>query len=391
MKNALVVGGNSGIGLSLVLNLIKLDYDKVIVIGKDDIDNTLIPCDLLNLLKEKVVFYRVNFVNEDLSILTMCEDVCALFITCGFGRVSNFISLTDCEIKNLITCNFSIIARILSYYSSKLFSNNDFYCAVMGSIAGHLVSPLMSVYGAAKAGLVNLIESINVELYKLGYKNRILDVSPGHINGTSFDGGKTDVLTLENLTNLIINKTFEREIKLIPNYETTYKKVLEKYKDNSWQFALESYDFKINSGRVSNNPNVIIGYLSGTFDLFHIGHLNLLRRAKQECDYLIVGVHESGSWKGKETFISFDERVDILQNIKYVDKVVKAETEDSDAWNNFKYHKLFVGSDYKGTDRFQKYEKFFSDKNCEIIYFSYTQGTSSTKLREILNKKIDEK
>ena len=113
----------------------------------------------------------------------------------------------------------------------------------------------------------------------------------------------------------------------------------------------------------------------------------MLKRAKAECDYLIVGVHKDGSWKGKETYIPFEERVAILQACKYVDKVVESFPEDSDAYIAFSINKLFVGSDYKGTERFRKYEEFFADKNVEIVYFPYTQGTSSTQLRnKIISK-----
>ena len=125
--------------------------------------------------------------------------------------------------------------------------------------------------------------------------------------------------------------------------------------------------------------------MSGTFDLFHIGHLNVIRRAKEHCDYLIVGVHESGAWKGKETFIPLEERKAIVGSLQYVDKVVTSWQDDSSAWEHLHYDKLFVGSDYKGSERFMKYEAYFADKGVEIVYFPYTNSTSSTKLREALS------
>lgn len=128
-----------------------------------------------------------------------------------------------------------------------------------------------------------------------------------------------------------------------------------------------------------------IGYLSGTFDLFHIGHLNLLERAKKYCDYLVVGINKDASHKGKTTFIPFDERKRIVSAIGIVDKVIDAFPEDSIAWEYIKYDYLFVGSDYKGSERFNKYEEFFKDKGVEIVYFPYTQGTSSTELRKALD------
>ncbi len=136
---------------------------------------------------------------------------------------------------------------------------------------------------------------------------------------------------------------------------------------------------------------MVIGYLSGTFDLFHIGHLNLIRRAKEQCDYLIVAVHDSGKWKGKETFIPFEERKEIVGACRYVDQVVDSPVEDSDAWELYHFDKLFVGSDYKGTERFQRYEEFFKDKGVEIVYFPYTQSTSSTQIRALVNAALEKK
>ena len=136
---------------------------------------------------------------------------------------------------------------------------------------------------------------------------------------------------------------------------------------------------------------MVIGYLSGTFDLFHIGHLNLIRRAKEQCDYLIVAVHDSGKWKGKETFIPFEERKEIVGACRYVDQVVDSPVEDSDAWELYHFDKLFVGSDYKGTERFNRYEEFFKDKGVQIVYFPYTQSTSSTQIRALVSNALKEK
>ncbi len=136
---------------------------------------------------------------------------------------------------------------------------------------------------------------------------------------------------------------------------------------------------------------MVIGYLSGTFDLFHIGHLNLIRRAKEQCDFLIVAVHDSGKWKGKETFIPFEERKEIVGACRYVDQVVDSPVEDSDAWELYHFDKLFVGSDYKGTERFNRYEEFFKDKGVEIVYFPYTQSTSSTQIRALVNAALGKK
>ena len=102
---------------------------------------------------------------------------------------------------------------------------------------------------------------------------------------------------------------------------------------------------------------------------------------------MVVGIHKDASHKGKETYISFEERCEIVKHIDYVDEVIQAFKEDSDAWAVLKYDYLFVGSDYKGTERFIRYEEFFKDKGVKIIYFPYTEGTSSTQLRKVIENK----
>jgi glycerol-3-phosphate cytidylyltransferase len=211
-------------------------------------------------------------------------------------------------------------------------------------------------------------------------------VSPGSIKGTRFNGGNNDLSLTKQLALDIIKQMCARATIYIPEYEETFRGVIDRYQTNPHQYGLDSYEYKMNSGRFNDKPQLIIGYLSGTFDLFHIGHLNLLRRAKQHCDYLVVGVHKDASHKGKNAFIPYEERVEIIRSIGYVDKVIPSEPEDCDIFikDIVKYDRLFVGSDYKGTERFNRYEAFFADKDVEIIYFPYTQGTSSTQLRDAL-------
>lgn len=134
----------------------------------------------------------------------------------------------------------------------------------------------------------------------------------------------------------------------------------------------------------------VLGYLSGTFDLFHIGHLNLISQASNMCDYLIVGVHPTAAFKNGTTFIPFEERKAIIAALKYVDRVVDASDEDTTDWERFGFDRLFVGDDYKGSERFAYYEEYFKDKDVEIIYFPYTEGTSSTQIRELIRSYLQE-
>lgn len=131
---------------------------------------------------------------------------------------------------------------------------------------------------------------------------------------------------------------------------------------------------------------MIIGYTTGVFDMFHIGHLNILRRAKEQCDYLIVGVstdelvqHD----KNKTPVIPFYERCKIVEAIKYVDKVVpQFDKNKFGAWEKYKFHKMFVGSDWKGTEVWNRFEEQFKPLGVEIVYLSHTDGISSSILRE---------
>ena len=385
MKKALVVGGNSGIGLSICKNLLHI-YEHIYIVGKDAVCAHALPDNFRREFEEKTSFYKLNFVNDDFSVFDNITDIDTLVITAGFGRVALFEDLTEEEIKNLMNVNFNAIIRIIKKYYHLIKSKNTFYTVIMGSIAGHISSPYFSVYGAAKSGLCRFIENINIELEASGINNRILDVSPGSLKGTAFNGGENNLSLVDDVASEVIEKMYAQETIYIPQYEEIYKDVIERYQTDPNKFGQDSYSYKEDSGRISDKPQVVVGYLSGTFDLFHIGHLNLLRRAKEQCDYLVVGVHNSGAWKGKETFIPFEERCEILRSIKFVDKVVESPDEDSDAWDLFHYHKLFVGSDYKGTERFRRYEEMFKDK-VEIVYFPYTKGTSSTQLRNAIAKK----
>ncbi|MBD1432233.1 adenylyltransferase/cytidyltransferase family protein [Sphingobacterium sp. DN00404] len=133
----------------------------------------------------------------------------------------------------------------------------------------------------------------------------------------------------------------------------------------------------------------IIGYTTGVFDLFHIGHLNILKKAKEHCDYLVVGVtiDELVEYKNVKAVIPYDERKGIVESIKYVDQVVPQTNMDKmEAWKELRFNRMFVGSDWKGTDKWDRYEKEFAKVGVEIIYFPYTKGTSSTRLREVLQK-----
>jgi glycerol-3-phosphate cytidylyltransferase len=131
----------------------------------------------------------------------------------------------------------------------------------------------------------------------------------------------------------------------------------------------------------------IIGYTTGVYDLFHIGHLRLLKQAKERCDKLIVGVttDELVSYKFKKAVIPFEERIEIIEGISYVDKAVPQVSMDKmEAWRKLKFNIIFVGDDWKGTEKWKQFEVEFDKVGVEIIYFPYTKGTSSTLINEFI-------
>lgn len=138
-----------------------------------------------------------------------------------------------------------------------------------------------------------------------------------------------------------------------------------------------------------------IGYTCGVFDLFHVGHLNLLEKAKKECDYLVVGVCSDQyvrEIKNKEPVINEIDRTRILNALKCVDKAEVVSIEETFdkllAYNRFKFNVLFSGSDWKGTPRFLETEKQFKENNVplEVVFFDYTQGVSTSGIKENLQK-----
>ena len=131
-----------------------------------------------------------------------------------------------------------------------------------------------------------------------------------------------------------------------------------------------------------------VGYTTGVFDMFHIGHLNILRRAKEQCDYLIVGVSTDElvkEYKNKVPVVPFEERYEIVQAIDCVDKVVPQENRDKFlAWKNIGFDGMFFGDDWKGKTLFVEVEAEFKKVGVDVVYFPYTKDTSSTILREKL-------
>jgi glycerol-3-phosphate cytidylyltransferase len=137
-----------------------------------------------------------------------------------------------------------------------------------------------------------------------------------------------------------------------------------------------------------------IGYIAGVFDLFHVGHLNLLKAAKEKCDYLIVGILTDElvvHFKKNLPFIPGDERLEIVESIKFVDKAVHVTSENIDkikAWHLYKFDCLFSGDDWKGHESWIEDTKKLNELGSNIEFFPYTKGTSSTQIKKLINQSL---
>ena len=241
--NALIVGGSSGIGLSIVLQLVHdATVENVFVVDKAEFPDAY--------YDNKIIWHHCDLSIGDYSIFDKIEDIQALYITVGFGQLNWFQNLS----RDYINASFSVNAiapiQIIRHYYDKLLSNDEFYCAVMVSIAGRLSSPLFSVYSATKAALSKFIEAVNVELDVQGSKNRILEVSPGSLKGTGFNGGTSQPELTESLATEIIQRSKKQETLFIPQYEEVFKCVIERYQSNPHKFGVDSYWYKKKQGRV---------------------------------------------------------------------------------------------------------------------------------------------
>lgn len=243
MKKALVVGGANGIGLSISTELAKrIDIEIIYIVDKASIAEEH--------MNPKFEVYQFDLTEADYSLFDKFQDIDTLIITAGFGRLALFENIEESMIPLYFNVNTISVIKLIKRFYNKIQSNEDFYCGVMVSIAGFMSSPFFSVYGATKAALKIFIESVNVELLKSGFTNRILNVSPGSLKGTSFYNGKTDLAITSSLSREIIAHLENKDDLFIPKYDEIYKEVLIRYYNDFRKEGAHSYDYKLESKRV---------------------------------------------------------------------------------------------------------------------------------------------
>lgn len=243
MKEALIVGGANGIGLAVAMELASLPDTRCVHI----VDKAPLAPEHKS---DKIRSYQFDLTSQDYSFFDQFSGIDTLFISAGFGRLGLFRDMDETLIPTYFQVNTIPVIKLLHRFYDKLEAPTPFYCGVMVSISGYLSSPFFSVYGATKAALRIFIESINVELEKAGSSNRVLNVSPGSIKGTSFNQGATDLNQTADLAKAITSHLLQHDDLFIPQYEEVFKQVLERYHSDFREEGRRSYEYKLNSGRI---------------------------------------------------------------------------------------------------------------------------------------------
>ena len=242
IKRILIVGGANGVGLSMAHELVqRKSIEKVYIVDKAP------------LLKEythpKIESFQFDLTAADYSFFDRFASINALMITAGFGRLALFKDVSERHVIDSFNVNTIPVLRLIKRFYENLEGPEDFYCGVMGSIAGWMSSPFFAVYGATKAALKIFIESVNVELLKGGSTNKILNVSPGSIKGSTFYGKENNLEMLHNLTCEIISRLEAKDDLFIPKYDEIFKTVLKRYHDDFRKEGAYSYEYKKDANR----------------------------------------------------------------------------------------------------------------------------------------------
>ena len=240
MKEALIVGGSNGIGLSIAMQL--EGYDIIHIVDK--VEPAIA-------LPSQIKYKQFDLTMPDYSFFDQFGNISLLMITAGFGKLALFEELSEDYIINSFHVNTVSAIRLIHHFYDKLKGQEDFFCGVMVSIAGFMSSPFFSVYGATKAALKIFIESVNVELEMAGSPNRILNVSPGSIPGTRFNGSDNDLSLTQELAQEIISHMVAKDDLFIPKYEEVYREVLARYQKDFRAEGRHSYEYKLKSGRLN--------------------------------------------------------------------------------------------------------------------------------------------
>lgn len=237
---AIVVGGANGMGLAIAMELAKTRFVTIVDKVRPEIQ------------LDNMSFVELDLTDSSYEVLDGICDVDTLVITAGFGRLALFEDISEEEMIRQIQVNTLAPMRLIKRFYDRISGKESFYTAVMVSIAAFMSSPFFSTYAASKAALRIFIETLNTELSRTDTRNRLLNVSPGSFQGSKFGGGtKNQLNLLTPLAQKIIAAMYARKEIYIPQYNTIYKQVLERYQNDPVAEALHSYDYKLERIRKS--------------------------------------------------------------------------------------------------------------------------------------------
>ncbi len=251
IQRPLIVGGASGLGLAMAHRLADHATTEQVYI----VDRNPVPPAQSH---PKFVPSAFDLSSADFTFFDRFSDADALIITAGFGQIGLFRQMSEQHIAAVMQVNATAVMRLVHRFWPRLAADSSFPCLVMGSISGFMSSPFYAVYGASKAALKIFVESVNVELERHPSPNRILLVAPGSIPGTGFSSGEkadapmTDLERVYPLADEILQHLEKGDDRFIPHYEDTFREVLERYHKDFRAEGRHSYDYKIQSGRVTS-------------------------------------------------------------------------------------------------------------------------------------------
>ena len=237
MKKIVIIGGTSGLGLSLAIELRnRFSNSNILVVGKTK------PLDLCDK-------FSLDFLQIDLSSphydWNFCSDSNFIVYAAGVGRITPFDEIEEKDINSTISVNATNAIHLINSKKKELISVNSCQISVVTSIAGKIPSPLFALYAASKALVSSYISSINIELAKRETKNLILEIAPGYIEGTALYGNKTNLDKLIEVSKTILDEIENKKNLIIPQNEKMYLEIIEKAHKNPIEFGNQSYDYKI--------------------------------------------------------------------------------------------------------------------------------------------------
>lgn len=236
-KKVAIIGGTSGLGLAIADYLLKkTDCNKVLVTGRNEPRKTFGDF--------RFSYFELDLCDNNLG-WSFLNEYDVIIYSAGCGRIGRFSDFNDGEIEQTMLVNAIRPMSLITFLHARLLSEQDLKLVFITSISAKLSSPLFAIYGASKACISNYIESVNTELEHLTTGNRITEIAPGYIQGTSFYGKATDLNELECVVSKVVQSFSEKDLFIIPENNLLYQEKIREYQSDPKKFGRESYKYKL--------------------------------------------------------------------------------------------------------------------------------------------------